>query len=58
MRKENHASTTRGISKLKLQGSPSEACKTLQSQNSPQAKNRLSLNGLEIVHGRLDSPHI
>jgi hypothetical protein len=40
---------------MKLQGSGLFHPKTLQSQNCQPAKNRLSLNGLEFVHGQLDS---
>jgi hypothetical protein len=52
MRKENHASPKRGISKMKLQGSVAFDRKTLQSQTRQYAGNRLSLNALEVVHGR------
>jgi hypothetical protein len=38
---------------MKLQGSGVFHPKTLQSQNCPPAENRLSLNGLEFVHGQL-----
>jgi hypothetical protein len=55
MRQENHALQIRGISKIKSQGSAALDPETLQSQTRPYAKNRLSLNGLEIVHGRLYS---
>ena len=41
---------------MKLQGSGLFHPKTLQSQNCQPAKNRLSLNGLEFVHGQLSSP--
>jgi hypothetical protein len=40
---------------MKLQGSGLFHPKTLQSQNLPVAENRLSLNGLEFVHGQLVS---
>ena len=38
---------------MKLQGSGLFHPKTLQSQNCQSAENRLSLNGLEFVHGQL-----
>jgi hypothetical protein len=38
---------------MKSQGSAPEAHKTLQSQNRPSAGNRLSVNDLTVVHGRL-----
>ena len=41
---------------MKSQGSAPEAHKTLQSQNRPSAGNRLSVNALNVVHGRHDSP--
>jgi hypothetical protein len=37
---------------MKLQGSRVFHPKTLQSQNCQRAENRLSLNGLEFVHGQ------
>jgi hypothetical protein len=37
---------------MKSQGSAPEAHKTLQSQNYPTAGNRLSVNDLNVVHGR------
>jgi hypothetical protein len=40
---------------MKLQGSGLFHPKTLQSQNCQLAENRLSLNGLEFVHGQLTS---
>jgi hypothetical protein len=42
-----------GILKMKLQGSGLFHPKTLQSKNCQPAENRLSLNGLEFVHGQL-----
>src|SRR5271169_5348521 len=53
MRKENHASPKRGISKMKSQGSAASGLKTLQYQTRKYAGNRLSLNALAVVHGRL-----
>src|SRR5665213_2441748 len=53
MRQENHASPKRGISKMKSQGSEPEDHKILQSQTHPYAGNRLLLNALAVVHGRL-----
>jgi hypothetical protein len=55
MRQQNHASPKRGIAKMKSQGSAPEAHKSLQSQNSPSAGNRLSVNALNVVHGRLSA---
>jgi len=40
---------------MKLQGSGVFHPKTLQSQNCQPAENRLSLNGLEFVHGQLSN---
>ncbi len=40
---------------MKLQGSGVFHPKTLQSQNCQRAENRLSLNGLEFVHGQQNS---
>jgi hypothetical protein len=39
---------------MKSQGSALKARKTLQSQNRMSAKNRLAINSLEFVHGRLN----
>src|SRR4051794_10314650 len=39
--------------KMKSQASRASDPETLQSQTRPQTQKRLSLNGLEIVHGRL-----
>src|SRR5579863_7618979 len=55
MRQQNHASPKRGIAKLKLQGSAAPGLKTLQSQTRQGAGNRLSLNALAVVHGRLST---
>ena len=38
---------------MKSQGSAASDPETLQSQTRPSAQKRLSLNGLEIAHGRL-----
>jgi hypothetical protein len=55
MRQQNHASQKKGISKMKLQGLAASGPKTLQSQTCPYAGNRLLLNALAVVHGRLPS---
>ena len=39
---------------MKLQASDASAPEGLQSQNLSRPENRLSVNGLAIVHGRLD----
>ena len=44
---------SRETSKSKLQSSEPSSLKSLQSQNLPRPENRLSLNALAIVHGRL-----
>jgi hypothetical protein len=38
---------------MKLQASDASALEGLQSQNLSRPENRLSVNGLAIVHGRL-----
>ena len=43
---------------MKLQGSGVFHPKTLQSQNCQPAENRLSLNGLEFVHGQPFKPNL
>jgi len=53
MRRPNHASRFEGIAKTKLQASTASDMETLQSQVNKAAKKRLSLSGLEILHGRL-----
>src|SRR6202158_2931897 len=53
MRQENHASLLEGIPKTILQGSAGSLPKTLQSQTRRFAENRLSINALAVVHGRL-----
>src|SRR5262249_9040445 len=53
MRRPNHASRFEGIAKTKLQASRASDTKTLQSQVNKAGKKRLSLSGLEILHGRL-----
>ncbi len=53
MRRPNHASRFEGIAKTKLQASRVSDTETLQSQVNKAAKKRLSLSGLEILHGRL-----
>src|SRR5262245_55100751 len=54
MRRPNHASRFEGIAKTKLQASRASDTETLQSQVTKAAKKRLSLSGLEVLHGR---PH-
>src|SRR5262249_17769316 len=53
MRRPNHASRFEGIAKTNLQASRASDTQTLQSQVSKAGKKRLSLSGLEILHGRL-----
>src|SRR5262249_5014938 len=53
MRRPNHASRFEGIAKTKLQASRASDTETLQSQVNKAAEKRLSLSGLEILHGRL-----
>src|SRR3954462_10407937 len=53
MRQPNHASRFEGIAKTNWQASRASDTETLQSQVNKAAKKRLSLNGLEILHGRL-----
>ena len=52
MRRPNHASRFEGIAKTNLQASRASDTETLQSQVNKAAKKRLSLSGLEILHGR------
>src|SRR5262245_44560320 len=54
MRRPNHASRFEGIAKTNLQASRASDTETLQSQVNKAAKKRLSLSGLEILHGRLN----
>src|SRR5258706_12408235 len=51
----NHASRFEGIAKTNLQASRASDTETLQSQVNKAAKKRPSLNGLEILHGRLSN---
>src|SRR5262249_18275333 len=53
MRRPNHASRFEGTAKTKLQASRASDTETLQSQVNKAAKKRLSLSGLEVLHGRL-----
>jgi len=55
MRRPNHASRFEGMGKTKLQASRASDTQTLQSQVNKAAENRLSLSGLEVLHGRLGS---
>src|SRR5215467_3741063 len=41
--------------KMKLQGSRPSDPETLQSQNSIRTENRLTINGLAVLHGRLQT---
>src|SRR6516165_11109330 len=52
MRRPNHASRFEGIAKTKLQASRASDTETLQSQVNKAAQKRLSLSGLEVLHGR------
>jgi hypothetical protein len=52
MRRPNHASRFEGIAKTNLQASRASDTETLQSQVDKAGKKRLSLSGLEILHGR------
>src|SRR5215472_1748242 len=52
MRRPNHASRFEGIAKTNLQASSASDTETLQSQVDKAGKKRLSLSGLEILHGR------
>src|SRR5437762_13272624 len=47
------ASRFEGIPKTKLQASSASDPETLQSQVTKTARKRLSLRGLEVLHGRL-----
>src|SRR5215469_11366693 len=53
MRRPNHASRFEGIAKTNLQASRASDTETLQSQVNKAGKKRLSLSGLEVLHGRL-----
>src|SRR6516165_9474388 len=55
MRGRHHDSRFEGILKMKLQASDASAPEGLQSQNLSRPENRLSVNGLAIVHGRPDN---
>src|SRR5215831_1516168 len=55
MRRPNHASRFEGTAKTNLQASRASETETLQSQVTKAAKKRLSLSGLEVLHGRLRS---
>src|SRR5215831_14800654 len=57
MRRPNHASRFEGIAKTNLQASRASDTETLQSQVNKAAEKRLSLSGLEILHGRLKKMH-
>ena len=51
MQRPNHASRFEGIAKTNLQASRASDTETLQSQVDKAGKKRLSLSGLEILHG-------
>src|SRR5437773_4873255 len=53
IRRPNHASRFEGIPKTKLQASSASDPETLQSQVTKTVRKRLSLRGLEVLHGRL-----
>src|SRR5947199_2941763 len=55
IRRPNHASRFEGIPKTKLQASSASDPETLQSQVTKTARKRLSLRGLEVLHGRLSN---
>src|SRR5262249_3060281 len=52
MRRPNHASRFEGMGKTKLQAARAADTETLQSQVNKAAEKRLSLSGLEVLHGR------
>src|SRR3954447_19601884 len=52
--RENHDFRFEGILKMRLQGSEVSNPKTLQSRTRPCAEKRILINGLAIVHGRLN----
>jgi len=52
MQPKNHASQIKGIPKAKLQGSWDLNPKTMQLKTRRDAKKRLAINGLAVVHGR------
>src|SRR5947199_10052227 len=52
IRRPKHASRFEGIPKTKLQASSASDPETLQSQVTKTARKRLSLRGLEVLHGR------
>src|SRR6516225_6100370 len=54
MRGRHHDFRFEGILKMKLQASDASAPEGLQSQYLSRLENRLSVNGLAIVHRRLD----
>src|SRR5262249_53626101 len=58
MRRPNHASRFEGIAKTNLQASRASDTETLQSQVNKAGKKRLSLSGLEVLHGRLDTSRL
>src|SRR5215210_8578448 len=55
---QNHGSSKTGIPKTNLQASAPADPETLQSQNNLLAENRISINGLAVVHGRRATPPI
>jgi hypothetical protein len=55
-RPQNHDLHEGPKPKMNLQDSKASDAKTLQSQNSQNAKIRILLNALRVVHGRLIKP--
>src|SRR5439155_3206080 len=53
--KEQRGPRFEEIPKTKLQASSASDPETLQSQDTKTARKRLSLRGLEVLHGRLDT---
>jgi hypothetical protein len=54
MQPQNHALPIRGIFKTKLQAFGPSNPETLQSQTHQRSKIRLSVKGLQVVHGQLN----
>ena len=57
MRGRHHDFRFEGILKMKLQAFDASALESLQSQNLSRPENRLPVNGLAIVHGRLSKDY-
>src|SRR4029450_8439091 len=58
IRRPNHASRFEGIAKTKLQVSRAADPETFQSQLAKIARTRLSLSGLELLHGRRSNSNV